>query len=82
MEVVEGMLTGRRGQGDQVRTQCWPGWLAGDAGHNLVGLVVKRRDGVRSDDVFGGDVQAVGVPQDGLVEPDCGVAEISKLGGG
>ena len=82
VEVDQGMLAGLRGQGDQVSTEGGPGRLVGDPGHDLVGLVVERLDGARSDDVFGGDVQPVGVAEDGLVEPDRGVAEFSELGGG
>ena len=82
VEVDQGMLAGLRGQGDEVGTQGWPGRLVGDAGHDLVGSAVERLHDAGSDDVFGGDVQPVGVALDRLVEPDRGVAEFPELGGG
>jgi len=48
----------------------------------MIGLVVERLHDPGSDDVFGGDVQAVGVVEDGLVEPGRRIAEFSELGGG
>ena len=82
VEVDQGMLAGLGGEGDQVGTQGRPGRLVGDAGHDLVGSAVERRHDAGSDDVFGGDVQPVGVALDRLVEPDRGVAELPELGGG
>jgi len=82
VEVGQGMLAGVRSEGDQIGPQGWPGRFVGDPRHNLIGPEVECRDGARSDDVFGGDVQPVGVALHGLVEPGRGVAEFSELGGG
>jgi hypothetical protein len=71
------MQPGLAGQGDQISAEGWPGRFAGDAWNDLVGSVVERLDQLRSDDVFGGDVQTVVVPLDPLMEPDRGVADFS-----
>ena len=57
------MLAGFGGEVDQVSAQGRPGWLVGDAGHELVGAVECVHD-PGSDELFGGDVEAVGVALD------------------
>ena len=48
VKMHEGMVAGFRGQGDQVSAQRWPGWLVGDAGHDLVGSAGRKPSGCRT----------------------------------
>ena len=64
-EVAERVVAGFGGQGEQVGPQGRPGGFVGEAGYVLVGLV-ELGDGCGSDDLFGGDVEAVGVALDGI----------------
>ncbi len=73
LQVAQWVLTGFGRQGEQVCSQGRPGRFAGEPGNELVDSV-ERRHGLRSDEVFGGDVQAVGVALNGIVEPDGGIA--------
>ena len=82
VEVHQGMVAGFGGEGDQVGAQGRPGRLVGDAGHELVGAAVERIHDAGSDELFGGDVQPVGVALHRLMQPDRGVAELPELGGG
>ena len=82
MKVHQRMLARFCSQGDQIGTQSRPGRFIGDPGDDLVGLVVERVHDPGSDNLFGGDVQTVGVALHGLVEPDGGVTELPELGGG
>ena len=82
MEVHQGMFASLGGEGDEVRTQGRPGWLVGDAGHDLVGSAVERVHDAGSDELFGGGVQPVGVALNSGMESDRGVAELPELGGG
>ena len=44
--------------------------------------VVEVSDGLRSDGLFGGEVEGVGVALDRVEEPDGGVIKFTQLGGG
>ena len=76
------MVAGFGGEGDQVGAQGRPGRFVGDAGHELVGAAVERIDDARSDELFGGGVQSVGVALDRLMQPDRGIAEFAQDRGG
>jgi hypothetical protein len=52
-------------EAEQVCPQGWPGGFIGQSGNVLVG-VVKLRDGLWPDELFGCDVEAVGVALDRL----------------
>ena len=58
-------------------SQGWPGRFGGESGEVLVGLV-ERCDGLGSEKLFGGDVEAVGVALNSVEEPRSGVAEFSS----
>ena len=59
-----------------------PSRFGGEPGHVPVGLVELPRDGPGSNELFGRDVEAVGVALDRLEEPDRGVVELAQQGGG
>jgi hypothetical protein len=61
--------------------QRWPSRFSGEAGDVLVG-VVEPCDSRWSDELFGGEVQGVGVALDGVVQAGGGVVEFTQLGGG
>jgi hypothetical protein len=58
-----------------------PGGFVGEAGEVLVGLV-ELCDGLGSEELFGGDVEAVGVALDRLEEPGSWVVELAQQGAG
>jgi hypothetical protein len=59
-----------------VGSEGWPGGFAGESGEVLVGLV-KLRDGLGSDELFGCDVEAVAVALDRLEQPGRWVVELA-----
>ena len=82
MQVEEWVLAGFGREGEQVGSQGRPGRFAGESGDDLVGSAVELCDDLGSDELFGGDVEAVGVALDGLEQPGRGVAELAQQGGG
>jgi hypothetical protein len=63
--VAEWMFTGFGREDEKVGSEGWPSRFVGESGEVLVGLV-KLCDGLGSDELFGCDVEAVGVALDGL----------------
>jgi hypothetical protein len=66
--VAEGVLSRFGCQCEQVGSQSWPAGFYGESGDVLVGLV-KLCDDLGSEELFGCDVQAVGVALNRLEEP-------------
>ncbi len=74
-QVAERVLSGFGRHGEQVGTEGWPSPLSRESGNVLVGLV-ELCNGLRSDELFGCDMEAVGVALDRLEKP-C-VVELSQ----
>ena len=64
-QVADRVLLGFGRDGEQVGSQGWPGGFSSESGEVLVGLV-ELCDGLGSDELFGCDVEAVGVALDRL----------------
>ena len=62
-------------------SEGWPGRFGGEAGEGLVSSV-EVGDDLGSEEVFGGDVEAVGVALDRLEQPGRRVVEFAQQGGG
>jgi hypothetical protein len=75
-QVAEWMLTGFGRQREQVGSQGRPSRLGGESGDVLVGSV-ELCNGLGSDELFGCDVEAVGVALDRLEEPGRWVVELA-----
>jgi hypothetical protein len=82
VQMEEWVLTGLRGQGEQVCPQGRPGRLVGEVGHNLVGSSVEHLHDLRSEELLDRHMNAVGVTPDGLKQPGSRVAPFSQHGGG
>jgi hypothetical protein len=80
-QVAEWVLSPFGREGEQVRSQGRPGVFGGESGDVLVGLV-ELSDGPRSEELFGCDVEAVGVALDRLEEPGRRVVELPQHGAG
>ena len=80
-QVAERVFTGLRRQVEEVGSQGWPGGFSGESGDVVVGLV-ELCDGLGSEDLFGCDVDAVGVALDRLEEPGRWVVELAQQGAG
>ena len=78
---AEWVLSSFGRQGEQVGPQGWPGGFSGESGDVLVGLV-ELRDGLGSEELFGRDVEAVGVALDRLEKPGRWVVELAQQGAG
>src|SRR5215213_2492119 len=74
---AERVLRGFGRQREQVGSEGWPGGFGGDSGDVLVGLV-ELCDGLGSEELFGGDVEAVGVALDRLEEPGRWIVELAE----
>jgi hypothetical protein len=79
--VAEGMFTGFGRQREQMEPQRWPGGFNGESGNVVVGLV-ELCDGLGSEELFGCDVEAVGVALDRLEEPGRWIVELAQHGAG
>src|SRR5829696_3142068 len=79
--VAEWVLLGFGGEGEQVGPQGWPGRFVGESGDVPVGLV-EFCDGLGSEELFGGNVEAVGVALHRLEEPGRRVVELAQQGAG
>jgi len=75
-QLAEWMFTGFGGEGEQVGSQGWPRGFSGESG-NVVVSPVELCNGVGSEELFGCDVQAVGVALDRLEKPDRRVVEFA-----
>ena len=80
-QVAEWVFTGFGREGEQVGSQGWPAGFSGESGNVVVGLV-ELRDDLGSDELFGCDVEAVGVALDRLEEPGRWVVELAQQGAG
>src|SRR4029453_14949170 len=67
--------------GAWVTSRRGPGRLVGEPGHELGGSV-ERRHGLGSEELFGHDMEPVGVALDRLVEPRRRVLKLTQQGGG
>jgi hypothetical protein len=65
VQVAEWVLTSFGRQREQVGSEGWPGGFSGESGEVLVGLV-ELCDGLGSNELFGCDMEAVGVALDRL----------------
>ncbi len=70
------------GEQQQVGAEGGPGRLVDQAGHNLLGRDVQRRDDFASGQVFGGHMEGVDVVAGGVCEPDGRVVLVALQGGG
>ena len=75
-QVAEWVLTSFGGEGEQVGSEGWPVGFSGESGEVLVGSV-ELCDGLGSEELFGCDVEAVGVALDRLEEPGGRVVELA-----
>jgi hypothetical protein len=80
-QVAEGVLTGFGRQREQVYPQRRPSRLVGEPGYILVDSV-KLCDGLGADELFGCDVEAVGVMLDRLEQPGRRVVELAQHSAG
>jgi hypothetical protein len=80
-QMAEWMLSRFSRQGEQVGAQGWPSRLGGEPGKVVFG-VVELCDGVGSEELFGCDVEAVGVALDRLAKPRRWVVELPQQGAG
>ena len=80
-QVAERVFTGFGRQREQVGSQGRPGRFVGEPREVLVGLV-ELCDGLGSDELFGCDVEAVGVALNSLEEPGRWVVELAQHSAG
>jgi hypothetical protein len=59
-----------------------PRRLVGEVRHDLVGSAVEHLHGLGSEELFGRDVEAVGVALDRLEQPGCWIVELVQHGAG
>ena len=76
------MLTGFGRRREQVCSQGRPRWLVGEFGDDLVGLAIEHVNDLRSEELFGCDMEAVGVALDRLEQPGRWVVEFAQQGAG
>jgi hypothetical protein len=80
-QVAERVLPSFGREGEQVGPQRWPGRFGSDPRDVLVDSV-ELCDGLGSEELFGCDVEAVGVALDRLEEPRRWVVELAQQGAG
>ena len=80
-QLAEWMLSRFGRHGEQVGSKGWPSPLSGEPGDVVVGLV-ELCDGPGSEELFGCDVEAVGVTLDRLEEPGRWVVDLLQHGAG
>lgn len=80
-QVAEWVLTGFGRECEQMGSQAWPCGFGGESGDVPIGLV-ELGQGLWSDELFGREVEGVGVTLDGVVQAGGGVVEFAQLGGG
>ena len=83
VEMAERVVAGFGGEVEEVGSEGGPGWFVGEAGDVLVDRV-EVGNNLGSDEVFGGDVEAVGVALDSGEQPGGRVMEFpqGRRGGG
>jgi hypothetical protein len=81
LQVQEGVLLGFGRQREQVGSQGGPGGFVGESGEVLVDSV-ELCDGLGSEELFGCDVEAVGVALDRLEQPGRWVGELAQHSAG
>jgi hypothetical protein len=81
LQVAERVFTGLRRQVEEVGSQGRPGGFRGESGEVVVDLV-ELCDGLRAEELFGCDVEGVGVALDRLGEPGRWVVEFAQHGAG
>ena len=82
VEGEEGVDPVGGGDQQQQRSERGPRRFVRQAGHDLVGEHVEPLHRLRAQDLFGGDVQAVGVAEGRVPQPNGGVREVAEGGGG
>jgi hypothetical protein len=75
------MLSGLGREGEQMGTQGWPSRFVGEPRDVLVGLV-EVCHGLGSEELFGCDVETVGVALDRLEKPRRWIVELPQDGAG
>jgi hypothetical protein len=80
--VTERVFTGFGGEGEHVCSQGWPGGFSGESGDVFGRVWSSCADGLWSCELFGCDVEAVGVALDRLEKPCRWVVELAKHGAG
>jgi hypothetical protein len=80
-QVAERVLTSLCRQREQVGSEGWPGRFSGKSWDVLVGSV-ELCDGLRSDELFGCDVEAIAVALDRLEKPGSWIAAFAQRGVG
>jgi hypothetical protein len=80
--VQEWVLTGLGREGEQVCPEGRPRRLVGEVRHDLVGSAVEHLHGLGSEELFGRQVEAVGVALDRLEEPHRWGVELAQQGVG
>jgi hypothetical protein len=80
LEVAVGVVAGFGGEGNEVCSEGGPGGFGGEGGDVLVD-VVEVGDNLRSDELFGGDVEGVGVALDGVVQAGGGAVGVAVADG-
>jgi hypothetical protein len=75
-QMAERPLTRFSREGEQVGSQRWPSGFGGESRKVLVGFV-ELGHSLRSDELLGGDVEAVGVAPNRVMKPGGRVAEFA-----
>jgi len=71
------MLSGFGGEGEQMGSQGRPGGFVGESRNVVVGFV-ELCDGLGSEELFGCDMEAIGVALDRLEKPGCWVVKLAQ----
>jgi hypothetical protein len=75
--LAEWMLSGFGGEGEQMGSQGRPGGFVGQFRNVVVGLV-ELCDGLGAEELFGCDMEAIGVALDRLEKPGCWVVGLAQ----
>ena len=81
-QVEEWVLTGLCRQPEEMCSERRPGRLVGEVEHDLVCSSVEHLNDLGSEEMLGRNMNAVGVTQDGLIQPGSRIAELAQQGGG
>jgi hypothetical protein len=82
VQLEERVLTGFGRQREEVCSEGWPGWFAGEFRYDLVGSIVEHLNDVGANQLLGGCMEAVGVALDGVEQPGSWAAEFPQQCGG
>ena len=80
-QVAERVFTGVGRDGEQMSLEGWPCGFGGESGDVVVGLV-ELCDDPGSEELFGCDVEAIGVALERLEKPTRWVAQLAQQGAG